>query len=730
MTRSLIHGSIYTLSWAIPVWAFCSLGTACGPKCDPNTFITSWDQSSSHGTADIKGLLNASCPDATSVLEPLLKDSTATAFTTLVDCEADKPVSGSLNDLAVRDQLWYTCHLADKELMTQREFVWASGNPGLAIAIAQTMTEHKVEKELTQAIANRVKGAPILPLDDGFKPATLYAGAPSTNQAASGVLGKQTDDRAALDATTKPADILSALKDSPLTFVGLNSNKSGFAAIQIQAATSNDVTVKSSISIWVSPGKGLTIFNGDEPLPTVGDCAGFTICEGTSADSLAAALPKGAPTAGLRIGWTGSEPKLTKMMDVLGVFGKHWAGVDLKLRWIGEYKPAEVNKGHDDVARWIAGLTPLHNTMSKKMWENKTWARHSGSTTKAWERYDKRHLAEIQAWLPENYGKNDNRTLFYPFSGPDIVNAVTFFPGSRRYILAGLEDIGVIPKAPKSIGGSTGRGLDSFRSSLNNHIARNYFITREMLGMWEKDAMGSHEYNGVTAVMMVFLARTNHEILGIRKVTLNDKGEITASSKLKGKPRAIEITFRKRSSLIPTPHPVKTATFFQGDLKDTSVHKIRGFVPFVSSLGQYNTLLKAASYLMHNRHFDDMRSAVLNRSNHIVMDASGVPYHDLAGAPDTWSLELHGSYNAAISDFYPRCQPDLKKDIATKSKGTLPFRFGYQGKDYHLILATRLKPIESIQLDKSVDIGVDTFFRGNGEKCDKGRQVIDRKKAP
>ena len=48
-----------------------------------------------------------------------------------------------------------------------------------------------------------------------------------------------------------------------------------------------------------------------------------------------------------------------------------------------------------------------------------------------------------------------------------------------------------------------------------------------MLGMWEKDAMGSHEYNGVTAVMMVFLTRTNHEILGIRQVTLNEKGELT-----------------------------------------------------------------------------------------------------------------------------------------------------------------------------------------------------------
>jgi hypothetical protein len=43
------------------------------------------------------------------------------------------------------------------------------------------------------------------------------------------------------------------------------------------------------------------------------------------------------------------------------------------------------------------------------------------------------------------FRKKYTDTVFYPFSGPDILNALAFFPDGTEYIMFGLESPGRIP---------------------------------------------------------------------------------------------------------------------------------------------------------------------------------------------------------------------------------------------------------------------------------------------
>ena len=55
------------------------------------------------------------------------------------------------------------------------------------------------------------------------------------------------------------------------------------------------------------------------------------------------------------------------------------------------------------------------------------------------------------------------------------------------------------------------------------------------------------------------------------------------------------------------------------------------FLPYLESQGRFATMIKSASYLMHKEgiaeptHFENIRSLILDHSDFVVQDDSGVP---------------------------------------------------------------------------------------------------------
>jgi len=103
------------------------------------------------------------------------------------------------------------------------------------------------------------------------------------------------------------------------------------------------------------------------------------------------------------------------------------------------------------------------------------------------------------------------------------------------------------------------------------------------------------------------------------------------------------------------------------------------FIPYLLKEGRYTTVIKSASYLMHNDtiKFTKIRKAILDSSDYIIQDDSGIP---LRYFQKGWSMKFHGFYDRPIPLFSNRTQNDLKEAMKKHSTGILPFSYGYDYK--------------------------------------------------
>ena len=70
-----------------------------------------------------------------------------------------------------------------------------------------------------------------------------------------------------------------------------------------------------------------------------------------------------------------------------------------------------------------------------------------------------------------------------------------------------------------------------------------------------------------------------------------------------------------------------------------------------------DSLVKSASYLLHGSNFSRVRQFLLDRSNSIVQDDTGVPVRLFK--PEEWDLKPFGAYLGPIEVFPGMYQPQL-----------------------------------------------------------------------
>jgi hypothetical protein len=303
---------------------------------------------------------------------------------------------------------------------------------------------------------------------------------------------------------------------------------------------------------------------------------------------------------------------------------------------------------------------------------------------KSWNGFLGKNSGKIRTWrnshLPEKY----DPTLFYPFSGPDVLHPLTFFPNAKDIIMFGLEPVGNIPDPSKLGKNRAVPYLWGLPRVLNFTLKHAFFVT---LDMGKK--VGRNPYTGITGIMMFFLAREEYEICNVRKIWLNGKSEIVdkkpAGVYWKRIP-GVEIIFMKQGE-----DTLRRVRFFRLDISDKS-RQFPLFSRFIERGPMYTTIIKSASYLMHHRlGFIRIRNLILKKSNSILQDDSGMPHRVLS--EKIWKIGYHGQYHKPLKVFKMHYQKDLMKLVKKNSSGPLPFEYGYgYGFDdmtYHLIYAER-----------------------------------------
>lgn len=162
------------------------------------------------------------------------------------------------------------------------------------------------------------------------------------------------------------------------------------------------------------------------------------------------------------------------------------------------------------------------------------------------------------------------------------------------------------------------------------------------------------------------MARTNNRILDLQYIGLDQDAKIQKFEK--GMIPGVKIDFVHQGEKQP-----RTLYYFSADISDDGLKKTPQFSQFVKQINQPVTYLKAASYLMHRPTFSTIRGLILDQSQAILQDDSGIPLQSFV--PQKWNLDFYGTYTAPISLFSVRYQPDLRK-VYQSNSSVKPLNFG------------------------------------------------------
>lgn len=373
-------------------------------------------------------------------------------------------------------------------------------------------------------------------------------------------------------------------------------------------------------------------------------------------------------------------PRITEFRSLLAalVFGAcSMAGA--------ETRPAGDSDIHAKInssARLMAGVQGSDSRFAR----TGAWKEHSQFMRASWERLNGRQVAAMNAWRDEQLGRAcpAGRTLMYPFSGPDFLNAHWLFPGCDTIVMFGLEHIGEVPDVDTLNERALVQLTADVRKAMANFIDRNYFITDSMA----KQLRTSH-LQGVVPIFMLSMALSGMDILSVAPLELApmSRGVTPAEGQPMRQLKGVTIEF-----LAPGATSPQRLNYFSVDAADKGLAHYPEFLAYVRKLAPTTTFIKSASYLLQGSEFREMRSALLEISSFVVQDDSGLPYALLQN--QGWKVHLHGRYDRPIPPFGGSFQVALNRAYKAQDPAPLPFTFGYQYHDFrdsrsNLIVAQR-----------------------------------------
>jgi hypothetical protein len=320
-------------------------------------------------------------------------------------------------------------------------------------------------------------------------------------------------------------------------------------------------------------------------------------------------------------------------------------------------------------ARLLAGVEtdfPVHAGIAKL----DAWQAHRAALAPKWERLQRERLSVIETWRNQTLGSDavTCRTLLYPFSGPDFMNAYLLFPRCDTYVMFGLESPGTVPPFESMSGDEAGLLLNDMRVALTDFLARNYFITSRMAKQ-----LHTPRLKGVLPLMFASMGLLDVRISAVEPFDLGPGSE--AARRAGRRAQGMKITFSHAQVGKP-----QTLYYLSLDATDKALAANPEFLSFLAQFGPGVTFLKSASYLLHGNEFAGTRKVLLDSTDLLVQDDTGIPYRYLRDRG--FEVRLFGRYARPIRDFNYGYQHDLAAAYRTSGKvADLPFPFGYHWQD-------------------------------------------------
>ena len=293
------------------------------------------------------------------------------------------------------------------------------------------------------------------------------------------------------------------------------------------------------------------------------------------------------------------------------------------------------------------------------------WQAHSAALAPQWERLRRERLGVIEDWRAEVLGADVARcrTLLYPFSGPDFLNAYLLFPRCDTYVFFGLERPGTVPALEGLQRSEAALYLKDMRASLGDMLQRNYFISSRMARQ-----LHTPRLQGVLPLMLASMGLFDVRIAAIEPFDFGPAGVGGAPGR---RASGMKITIFQ-----PQVGKPQTLYYLSLDATDRALTANPEFLPFLAQFRSTTTFIKSASYLLHGNEFAATRKVLLDATELLVQDDTGIPYRHLRTRG--FDVRLFGRYAPPIRDFNYGYQSDLATAYrAGGSVAGLPFPFGY-----------------------------------------------------
>lgn len=340
--------------------------------------------------------------------------------------------------------------------------------------------------------------------------------------------------------------------------------------------------------------------------------------------------------------------------------------------------PISIDTSIQEYASFIGGLSHSSDRL-KLIKNNGFYTAHSKRINDVFKRVKTKRLSQMQMFSQMELAsdKIGEGTLLYPFSGPDALHAVTLFPNYKQYVFIAFEPPGSFRKFSSVDTTGVPDYLLSVQRTIQEVTNLSYFITDRM-----RKYITQENIDGALPLIALFLAETDHTLIGYGKRYLHADGSINEISKDTFSIPAQDI--HDMYFKTGTSQTIQRLTYIYANLGNAAYAGKIGFLKntplqsYLSSLKGFNTYVKSASYLMHNAGFSGIRDFVVKKTHSILQDDTGVPFEYFD--QKQWDFVFYGRYSRPINLFAGRYSAKLDSAYVHQEsiKKPLPFMMGYQ----------------------------------------------------
>jgi hypothetical protein len=337
----------------------------------------------------------------------------------------------------------------------------------------------------------------------------------------------------------------------------------------------------------------------------------------------------------------------------------------------------------DNLAAFISGMPYGKNECYSRIDSIVNWRNFSTELDSLFSFGNRLRINKMKNWADSELVRDSSITiLFYPFSGPDFLNADIFYPNVNQYILIGLEPIGDLPDICNMAPDSVISYLNSVHIVFKDILIRSYFITSRM-----KNDLKKTKINGIIPLISLFIERTGHHIVSIQMIGVDSLGSCHVIDSLKNQKnivKGVRIDFKMNST-----GKVQSVFYFRADLSNKGLKENPGFSNYISKLPKSYTFLKSAAFLLPYYNFKIIRNLIFDISFTILQDDSGIAYRHFDKSK--WNIRLYGRFSRPKNELTYVKERDLAAAFRHSIAKPLPFSLGYNYGTNHTSLVYAIK---------------------------------------